>query len=69
MKVMYRIPTRPGKPGKMRVHLENLEISWNFEKFHTNHGKMIENLEKTGCALKFPPKSTKLLKNAGRKGY
>ena len=27
-----RVPTRPGKPGKMRVHLENLEISWNFEK-------------------------------------
>ena len=21
-----RVPTRPGKPGKMRVHLENLEI-------------------------------------------
>ena len=23
-----RVPTRPGKPGKMKVHLENLEISW-----------------------------------------
>ena len=35
-----RVPTRPGKPGKMRVHLENLEISWNFEKFNKYHGKM-----------------------------
>ena len=30
-KKVYRVPTRPGKPGKMRVHLENLEISWNFK--------------------------------------
>ena len=37
---MVRVPTRPGKPGKMRVHLENLEISWNFEKFNKYHGKM-----------------------------
>ena len=29
----FRVPTQPGKPGKMRVHLENLEI-WNFEKFN-----------------------------------
>ena len=36
-----RVPTRPGKPGKMRVHLENLEKSWNFEKFNKYHGKMI----------------------------
>ena len=35
-----RVPTVPGKPGKMRVHLENLEI-WNFEKFNKYHGKMI----------------------------
>ena len=35
-----RVPTKPGKPGKMRVHLENLEISWNFEKFNKYHGKM-----------------------------
>ena len=35
-----RVPTRPGKPGKMRVHLENLEISWNFEKCNKYHGKM-----------------------------
>ena len=41
----YRVPTRPGKPGKMRVHLENLEISWNFEKFSKYHGKMTWNLE------------------------
>ena len=32
-------PGEPGKPGKMRVHLENLEISWNFEKFNKYHGK------------------------------
>ena len=36
-----RVPTRPGKPGKMRVHPENLEISWNFEKVNKNHGKII----------------------------
>ena len=35
-----RVSTRPGKPGKMRGHLENLEISWNFEKFNKYHGKM-----------------------------
>ena len=35
-----RVPTGPGKRGKMRVHLENLEISWNFEKFNKYHGKM-----------------------------
>ena len=34
----YRFPTRP---GKMSVHLKNLEISWNFDKFNKNHGKMI----------------------------
>ena len=28
------------KTWKMRVHLENLEISWNFEKFNKYHGKM-----------------------------
>ena len=43
-----RVPTRPGKPGKIRVHLENLEISWNFEKFNKYHGKMPWNLEKLG---------------------
>ena len=37
---VHRVPTRPGKPGKMKVHLENLEISWNFEKFNKYHGKM-----------------------------
>ena len=42
-----RVSTRPGKPGKMRVHLENLEI-WNFEKFNKYHGKMTWNLEKLG---------------------
>ena len=38
--ILSRVPTRPGKPGKMRVHLENLEISWNFEKFNKYHGNM-----------------------------
>ena len=42
-----RVPTRPRKPGKMRVHLENPEI-WNFEKFNKYHGKIIWNLEKLG---------------------
>ena len=39
---LTRFPTRPGKPGKpgkRRVHLENLEISLNFEKFNKYHGK------------------------------
>ena len=40
-----RVPTRPGKPGKMRVHLE---ISWNFEKINKYHVKMTWNLEKLG---------------------
>ena len=43
-----RLPTRPGKPGKMTVHLENLETSWNFEKFNKYHGKMTQDLEKLG---------------------
>ena len=33
----HRVPIRPGKPRKMKVHLENLEISWKFEKFNKNH--------------------------------
>ena len=45
-----RVPTRSGKPGKMRLHLENLEISWNFEKFNKYHGKMTWNLEKLGSS-------------------
>ena len=39
-KLQFRVPTRPRKPGKMRVPLENLEISWNFEKFNKYNGKM-----------------------------
>ena len=38
-KSLIRVPTRPAKPGKMRVHLENQEISWIFEKFNKYHGK------------------------------
>ena len=38
--LIFRVPTRPGKPGKMRVNLENLEISWNFKKINKYHGKM-----------------------------
>ena len=34
-------PRVPPRPGKVRVHLENMEISWNFEKFNKNHGKVI----------------------------
>ena len=45
----FRVPTftgKPGKPEKMRVHLENLEKSWNFAKNNKNHGKITWNLEK-----------------------
>ena len=47
-----RVPTRPGKPGKMRVHLENLEMSWNFEKFNKYHGKNDMKPGKTWWLLK-----------------
>ena len=40
---------------KMRVHLENLEISWNFEKFNKYHGKMTWNLGKNLVATKNSP--------------
>ena len=40
-RVNCRVPTRPGKPGKIGVHLENLEISWNFDKFNKYHGQMV----------------------------
>ena len=43
---VYRVPTFTGKPEKMRVHLENLEKSWNFAKNNKNHGKITWNLEK-----------------------
>ena len=36
-----------GKPGKMRVHLENLEI-WNFLKNLIKSRKIILNLENLG---------------------
>ena len=36
------------KPGQMRLNMENLEISSNFEKINEYHGKMIQNLEKLG---------------------
>ena len=44
-----KVPTRP---GKMRVHLENLEISWNFEKFNNWHDT---KPGKTRCVLKIHP--------------
>ena len=44
--VVFRVPTFTGKPEKMRVHLENLEKSWNFAKNNKNHGKITWNLEK-----------------------
>ena len=50
-----RVPTFPGKPGKpwkMSVHLENLEISWNFAKNNKNHGKITWNLEKILLKIK-----------------
>ena len=33
-----RVPTVPGKPGKMRVTFPVMEISWNF--------KILKNMEK-----------------------
>ena len=45
------------KNGKMGVHLENLEISWNFEKCNKYHGKIISNLE-NWVANKNTPLST-----------
>ena len=39
-KILLRVPTRHGKPRQMRVHLENLEISWNFEQINKYHGKI-----------------------------
>ena len=41
LRIWVRVPTLPGKPGKMRVRLKNLEISWNFENFNKYHEKMI----------------------------
>ena len=38
-----------------RVHLENLEISWNFVKFNKYHGKMTFNPGKTLWLLKIHP--------------
>ena len=39
----YRVPTRPGKPGKMRVHLENLY--WNFDMEKCNKCTKIETIQ------------------------
>ena len=36
-------PTRPGKPGKKRVYLKNLELSCNFVKLN----KILEKLSET----------------------
>ena len=67
LELVHRVPTRPGKPGKMRVHLENLEISWNFEKKKSWKNGMKPG--KTWWLLKIHPwlpwnytKFTKLLK-------
>ena len=51
---LCRVPTRPGKPGKMRVHLENLEISWNFEIFNKYHGKIIKTWKNLLTTKNFP---------------
>ena len=51
----HRVPTRAGKPGKMRVHLETLEISWNFEKINKYHGKNDMKPGKTWWLLKIHP--------------
>ena len=41
----FRVPTFTGKPGKMIVHLENLEKSWNFAK---NNKKSWKNYMEPG---------------------
>ena len=41
--IFIRVPTRPGKLGKMIVYSENLEISWNLK----NVIKIMEKLYET----------------------
>ena len=41
-----RVPTAPGKPGKMTVAFPVMEISWNLKNYEKYHGKMRGNLEK-----------------------
>ena len=41
----------------MRVHLENLEISWNFEIFNKYHGKIIKTWKNFAGYYKFTPSS------------
>ena len=53
---LNRVPTRPGKPAKMRVHLENMEISWNFENLINIMEKYI-NPEQIWWLLKITPNS------------
>ena len=57
--VTDRVSIPPGNSGKMRLLLENLELSWNFEKINKNHGKWYEP-GKTGWALKILPWPTDL---------
>ena len=58
-----RPSTRPGgKP--VRVHLENLEISWNFEKINKYHGKITWNLEKLGGYYEFTLDSLETIQNS-----
>ena len=52
-KVIQRIPARPRKPEKMRVYLENLEKSWNFEKINKIIGKLYK-IWKKSVATKNP---------------
>ena len=41
----YRVPARPGKPGKMRVHLKNLKKLWNIKKCNKNRWKIMGALK------------------------
>ena len=43
---IYRVPTFPGKPWKMKVYLENQEKLWNFAKNNKNPGKIAWNIGK-----------------------
>ena len=41
-----RVPSAPGKPGKMTTVFPVVEKSWNFYNFAKYHGKMGKTLEK-----------------------
>ena len=46
LSIILRVPTAPGKPGKMKKAFPVMEISWNFEILQNIMEKMRRNLEK-----------------------